>query len=192
MDSFFWWILCTRTFRRHLTIPHEASASATQVSYRRPEDRTHAHTFAAWTALLLGLVLFSPSTILNVLWNKAQVVLPSWHSAPCFPAGLKCCPLNHFIWLVTEALSSLHLCFNWLRAHWPPLRGQTYWGPGPELQANDWLDTKLHASLMSYKYVGTMIFRFLRTAMRKGWVTVSKTVVKFKLLLKIVVFSQNE
>lgn len=46
--------------------------------------------------------------------------------------------------------------------------------------------------LFSYKCVGTEIFRFLRTAVRKGYETVSKTVVVFKLLLKILVFFQNE
>ena len=51
------------------------------------------------------------SIVLDILGDKAEVLLPSLPSALCLPPGLKCCSLNHFIWPVTEALFSLYLVF---------------------------------------------------------------------------------
>ena len=111
------------------------------------------------------------SIVLDIRRDKAEVLLLSLNSALCLPPGLKCCSLNHFIWPITEALISLYLVFSLiLCTFYSSMRGRLIEDQDSIFtqHPNDWLDTKLCASLVFPLTQGNISYNISQNCCEEG------------------------
>ena len=142
----------------------------TQSAFTHLCDLTYALTSGWYSSFI--------SCVPDISQGKAQMFLPSLNSAHCFPVGLKCHSLYHSLWPITGALSSLYLVFSLISVHVflfserQTSRTRTLFLSSIRMIGS--VQSCMHL-LFSQKYMGTVIFRFLRTAVRKSSELDSKT-----------------